>query len=283
MTIEQSYTDFLQRLKNIYDEREASNIADWVFESIAGIKRLDRIMNRQRVMDDSIIKKLDDTLSQLLQHKPLQYILGEAWFYKMRFFVNESVLIPRPETEELIEWIVKEVKGKKEALKIIDVGTGSGCIAIALKRELPNKKVFAIDVSSDALTVAKQNAAALSADIEFIQTDFLNEGSWPQLSSFDVIVSNPPYIPANEKNKIKKNVVDYEPGMALFVDDNDTFIFYRKIASFASSHLNEGGKIFVEVHEEYAYEVSKVFTANNFTTIIKKDIFGRDRMIAAHH
>ncbi|MDB5222031.1 MAG: prmC [Chitinophagaceae bacterium] len=296
MTIDGSYKNFVERLRSIYDERESGNIADWVFESIAGIKRLDRVIDKQKLLNNSTIEQLSIALQQLLQHKPVQYVLGEVWFYKMKLKVNEDVLIPRPETEELVEWIVEEIRNKKleirnkkvqpatrnSQLAILDIGTGSGCIAIALKKELPDTTIFAIDVSEDALKVARQNAAYQNVKIDFSQLDFLNEKLWPSLPSFNIITSNPPYIPENEKNKLAKNVVEYEPHAALFVANGDPFIFYKKIGSFAEKHLNKKGEIFVEVHEDYASAVQQIFAQKEFKTEIRKDIYGRERMIKAY-
>lgn len=290
MSIDESYKNFVGQLRSIYDERESGNIADWVFESIANNKRLDRVADKKKQFDNPTLQQLETALHELLQHKPVQYVLGEAWFYKMKLKVNEHVLIPRPETEELVEWVVWEIRNKKseirdkkvEELTILDIGTGSGCIAIALKKELPDAGIVAIDVSEEALDVAKQNAEDQNVRIDLIRSDFLNEGSWASLPSFDIIVSNPPYIPENEKNKLAKNVVEHEPHLALFVNDNDPFIFYRKIAAFAVKHLNEKGKIFVEVHEAYAKEVQQIFAGRDFTTEIRKDIFDRERMIKVY-
>ena len=298
MTIGEIYKQFVEELKTIYDERESANIADWVFESIANNKRSDRIVDKQKQFNDAIIQHLNLTLQQLLAHKPVQYVLGEAWFYKMKFFVNEHVLIPRPETEELVEWVVEDVRStmydvryKKpvnivhrtsDILHILDIGTGSGCIAIALKKELAGAEIFAIDVSEDALSVAKKNAVDQNALINFLQLDFLDEKLWASLSSFDIIISNPPYIPEDEKSKLAKNVVNHEPHLALFVNDNDPYIFYKKIATFAEKYLNENGKVFVEVHEDFAKEVQQIFADKNFTTEIRKDIYGRERMVCAY-
>lgn len=283
MTIEQIYKDYTEQLKNIYNERETTNIADWVFESIAGIKRIERTINKQKELNNIITEKLHNVLKQLLQHKPVQYVLGETWFYKMKLFVNEHVLIPRPETEELVEWVLRELKMKNEKLKIIDIGTGSGCIAIALKKELPGADILAIDVSAEALSVAQKNALDLNTNVELLQLDFLDEHNWNKLSLFNVIVSNPPYIPEKEKNSLQKNVVVYEPHSALFVSDDEPFIFYKKIALFAIKHLDADGKIYVEVHEKYAGEVTKIFSQHNFRSTIKKDIYGRERMICVEH
>lgn len=281
MTIKQAYIHFIEELKKIYDAREANTIADWIFESTTGIKRLDRITNKHCQLNSSTIEQLNFNLTQLLQHMPVQYVLGEAWFYKMKFFVNRHVLIPRPETEELVEWIIKESKVKNKKLNIIDIGTGSGCIAVALKKELTNADVLAIDVSAEALSVARKNASDLSANIKLLPLDFLDENIWDALALFNVIVSNPPYIPAKEKGMLQKNVTAYEPASALFVRDDDPFIFYKKIALFASKHLDVNGKVYVEVHEKYATEVSSIFFYHQFKSTIKKDIYGRERMICA--
>ena len=280
MTLEKSYKNFVERLKSIYEEREAENIADWVFES-EEIKRLDRITNKQKQLDNLAKERINNKLEHLLEHKPVQYVLKEAWFYKMKLFVNEHVLIPRPETEELVEWIVTEFRAQQSEFRILDIGTGSGCIAIALKKELPKAEVYAIDVSEDALAVANKNATDLNTEINFRQIDFLNELNWESFPSFDVLISNPPYIPLREKTKLDKNVAQHEPHLALFVEDNDPFIFYRKIAAFAGEHLNINGKIFAEVHEDYSKEVEEIFIAKNFKTEIRKDIYGRERMIKA--
>ena len=297
MTVNELYKNFVGQLKIIYDERESTNITDWVFES-AGIKKLDRITEKRKQLNNSTVEQLNTKLLELLKHTPVQYVLGEAWFFKMKLFVNEHVLIPRPETEELVEWVVEDVRGKmydvrsKKSLNIphptshivhiLDIGTGSGCIAIALKKELPGAEIFAIDVSKDALDIAKKNASDQNAEINFLQIDFLNEDHWKSLQSFHIIISNPPYIPESEKTKLAKNVVEHEPHVALFVTNYDPFIFYREIASFASKHLKENGKVYVEVHEDYSKEVQKIFAEKKFKTEIKKDIYGRDRMICAY-
>lgn len=290
MTIDEQYKQFVAQLKTLYDERESANIADWVFESVANIKRSDRIIDKQKQFGDSTLQQLNAALQQLLAHEPVQYVLGEVWFYKMKLWVNEQVLIPRPETEELVEWAVNEIRNKKLEIRneeeneftILDVGTGSGCIAIALKKELGDTTIFAIDVSEDAIKVAKQNAQDQNEAVKLLQLDFLKENDWSTLPSFDIIISNPPYIPENEKSKLDRNVVDHEPHLALFVSDNDPFIFYKKIAAFAEEHLKEKGKIFVEVHEDFAKEVQQIFREKNLTTEIKKDIYRRERMIKAY-
>lgn len=283
MTIEHAYSDFTEKLKTIYADREAENISDWVFENVTHLKRWERREHKNQELKESDLKKIKTFLKDLLQHKPVQYVLNEAWFYKMKFFVEENVLIPRPETEELVEWIVTDFKQGKNSkpINIIDIGTGSGCIPIALKKELSNSNITAIDVSEKALLVAKKNADNLNATIHFLQIDFLDKNGWKRLQLYDTIVSNPPYIPINEKEILSKNVTDFEPGIALFVENNDPYIFYKKIAEFAKTHLKESGKIYVEVHEEYAKDVKTIFENAGYLAEIKKDIYRKERMVKA--
>jgi release factor glutamine methyltransferase len=286
MTIQQTYIDFKIRLESIYEDREADNIADWVFEKITGLKKWER-RNNSLQLSEIHQHQLDQSLAELLQHKPVQYVLKEAWFYKRNFYVDENVLIPRPETEELVEWIVADARSAmfdlpfKNKFRIIDIGTGSGCIPVSLKKEIPNAHVTAIDISQKVVFVASKNAKDLSADIDFLQIDFLNAQEWNSFEQFDIIVSNPPYIPIKEKEILAKNVTEFEPGIALFVADDDPFIFYKKIGTFSQLHLSANGKIYVEVHEEYANQVKSIFENEGLITIIKKDIYGKERMVRA--
>lgn len=284
MTTEKAYIDFVKNLEIIYDEREADNIADWVFEKVTGSKRLERRLDRNNELEEIYFTQLQNLLQELLKHKPVQYVLQEAWFYKRKFFVDENVLIPRPETEELVEWIINDVGLNSHYSKptnIIDIGTGSGCIPISLKKELLHSNISAIDISEKALEIAKENASVLNALIDFFQIDFLKETEWNQIGKYDVIVSNPPYIPIKEKKILAKNVTEFEPAIALFVDNNDPFIFYKKIAKFAKRHLIENGNIYVEIHEDYANGVKNIFENEGFQPEIKKDIYGKERMIKA--
>lgn len=284
MTTGKAYKDFVNSLKTIYDDREADNIADWIFEKVTGSKKLERRLNRNDDLEESEFLQLQNYIQQLLSHRPVQYVLHEAWFYKMKFFVNEDVLIPRPETEELVEWIVNDALSETTSSKpttIIDIGTGSGCIGISLKKELPNAAVLAIDLSIKALEVAKKNSSELKVEVEFLNHDFLNEEEWNSLNKFDIIVSNPPYIPVKEKDSLAKNVTEYEPGIALFIEDNDPYIFYNKISQFAKTHLNLNGKIYMEVHEKFAGDIKNIFTNAGFASEVHKDIYGKERMVKA--
>jgi release factor glutamine methyltransferase len=291
MTTAQAYFEFKNRLKSIYDDREAANISNWVFENVTGLKQWERRLNQNTELTQSQSNQIEKYLLELMHHAPVQYVLNEAWFYKMKFYVNENVLIPRPETEELVEWIINDIQDRNTSNlltdrsylmpKFIDIGTGSGCIAVSLKKQITNADITAIDVSEKALSVAKRNAEMLDATIDFLQIDFLREDTWDSLADFDIIVSNPPYIPIREKEILAKNVRDFEPGIALFVEDNNPYIFYEKIAKFAQTHLKENGRIFVEVHEEYANNVKAIFENAGFISRIKKDIYGKERIINA--
>lgn len=285
MTTNQAYIDFIKKLKIIYDEREAENIADWVFENITGLKKWERRENGTNELPVIHSNKIGKYLGELLQNKPVQYVLNECWFYKRKFYVNETVLIPRPETEELVEWIIKDIREinarDSKPTNIIDIGTGSGCIPISLKKELSKTNITAIDISEKALSVAKMNAKDLKAEIDFLQIDFLNKTEWNHLGEYEIIVSNPPYIPIKEKDSLKRNVTDFEPGIALFVENNDPYIFYKKMEKFAKTHLKENGKIYAEVHEEHANNVKAVFEKAGMNTLLKKDIYGKERMVKA--
>ena len=286
MTTEQLYTDFLNQLYTIYEKGEASNIADWVFENVTGLKRWERSLRKNLALPTDSVLIINNYLEKLLKHQPVQYVLNEAWFYKLKFFVNEHVLIPRPETEELVSWIINDTRTVSyswggEGKTILDVGTGSGCIAIALKRELPSSFVSALDTSKDALLIAARNAKELQATIDFMHIDFLHEASWNSIGNFDIIVSNPPYIPEKEKKSLERNVAEFEPEISLFVPDNDPFIFYNKIAKFAQLHLKFDGEVFVEIHESYANEVKHIFEKFLFKTEVRRDIYEKNRMIMA--
>jgi release factor glutamine methyltransferase len=278
------YRQMLEQLQNMYSPHEASVITDRVFEKIAGLKKLDFIKDGTLQVSITQESKLREALRALLLHQPVQYVLGEAWFGHLNLLVNEHVLIPRPETEELAQWIIAaQESAEDKTLSILDIGTGSGCIPIYLKQKLPAAIIEAVDISEVALTVAKQNALTHEVDINFIPLDFLNENSWQQLPQYDIIVSNPPYIPYKEKEVMDANVIRFEPHSALFVADNSPFIFYEKIGLFAKKHLANHGTIYVEIHEDFAEATAKVFEAIFESVVIKKDIFGKDRMISATH
>ena len=288
MTIHEAQQQLIFQLYHIYDNREAANIADLVMEYITGWKKIDRILNKQVPLSKHKIELLESYISDLLSHKPVQYVLNEAWFFGLRLFVNEHVLIPRPETEELVKWILDEVANRQNVtegsqpghLSILDIGTGSGCISVALKKHLPKAEIIACDISKDALEVAQKNALDHDVNITFLQINFLDHTQWRSLSPFDIIVSNPPYIPLKDKAAMQPNVVEYEPHLALFVEDNDPKIFYQAIAEFSVEKLNTNGCIFAEIHENLGTEVHNYFQGISLGRVeLKKDMQGKDRMI----
>ncbi|MBS1626687.1 MAG: peptide chain release factor N(5)-glutamine methyltransferase [Bacteroidetes bacterium] len=281
MLVEKAYQNLITQLQNVYENNEAFSIANWAIEHISQLNKIDRLINKQATLNEIQIKKLTSITNQLLQHKPIQYILNECWFAGMKLYVDENVLIPRPETEELANWIIEEYKTNTTPLIVIDIGTGSGCIPISIKKSLPILNIHAIDVSNEALVVAKKNASIQNTNIHFKQNNFLDETNWNEFPKFDIIVSNPPYIAIEEKNNIPKNVMEYEPHVALFAPSTNALIFYEKIVAFATTHLNNNGKIFVEINEALGKEVVTMFQQHSFNCELKKDLQGKDRMIKA--
>jgi release factor glutamine methyltransferase len=281
MTIQQASQELVQNLSTVYNNREAANIADWVMEYFTGLKKSERVMNRDAELHPDKISTLNRYITELLTHKPVQYVLHEAWFCGLKFYVDENVLIPRPETEELVDWIARS-RYPKLMNKLLDVGTGSGCIPIAIRKKTSAIWPYACDVSKKALDIAERNARAHEVTMTPVHLDFLDKKAREVLPKFEVIVSNPPYIPLKDKESMSPNVVNFEPHLALFVQDNDPFIFYRAIAEFAQTNLSPGGAVFVEIHEELAAGVQEIFNTYGFTHIeVKKDMQGKERMIRA--
>lgn len=280
MILKEYYRFHLEALEKIYPRSQAANILQILYEWAYGLNSLQIKTTENFKPAEAVLEKVAQAFEKLLQHYPIQYITGEAWFYKRKFKVSPAVLIPRPETEELVELIVKELNNKP-SLQLLDVGTGSGCLAISLQKELLNVKVTAIDISEDALTIAKENASTLTAEINFKIIDFLNEDEWQNLAAYDVLVSNPPYIPQSEEKVLDEEVIAYEPHLALFVADENPFIFYKKMIDFAVMHLKKDGIIFMEMHQDYAETIQQLFTENNFDAKIIIDISGNARMLKA--
>lgn len=283
MTIQEARSKILIGLKDVYDKSEAMNIAELVLEKISGAERSDHILHKDVFLSPEQIEEAKKILVRLKQNEPVQYALEEAWFAGMKFKVNNNVLIPRPETEELVEWVVKETASSGlRATSILDIGTGSGCIAIALKKKIPQAKISAMDISSEALSAANENALALETEIEFILLDFLDEEKWNELGKYDVIVSNPPYVKQLEKETMHPRVTAHEPHLALFVPDNDALLFYRKLADFSLAHLSAGGNLFVEINESLGKEVAELFQKKGLRSVeLKKDMQGKERMVKA--
>ncbi len=264
---------FREELSAVADERE---ITSWYYISMEYLlvyNRSDCIINSNQVLNKSQLSKIKQIVAELKTHKPIQYILGKTEFYGLKIKVNEHTLIPRPETEQLVDWILKE-----NFVAALDIGTGSGCIPIALAKNT-DAKVLAIDVSEDALLIAEENAKNNEVEIDFIHQDILQTN---YLQKVDLIVSNPPYVLESEKEKIQENVLDYEPELALFVEDKNPLIFYKKIASLAINFLNENGKLFFEINAKFGKETIEMLADIGFVNIeLKKDMNDKDRMIKA--
>ena len=263
-------------------------------EHLTGLKKTDRILQKTAPLSADQVRLLEKYTVELLAYRPVQYVLEESWFRGLKFYVNEDVLIPRPETEELVEWVVEgasernlRIASSREAqpfptTRILDVGTGSGCIAISLKKALPTCEIHACDLSSGALTVARRNATTLETPVQFHQLDFLDPARRTALPPVQVIVSNPPYIPLRDKSTMAPHVLHYEPHMALFVSDQDPLVFYRALAEFGREKLQPGGTVFAETHEELAAATGNIFRQTGYSSItVKKDMQGKDRMIKA--
>jgi len=280
MTTEKARKEIIDSIKSIYEKGEADSITEIVMEHITRWSRLERILHKDVPLSFTQKKLLAQIIDRLQQHEPIQYIINEASFAGMIFYVDRNVLIPRPETEELMGWIINESTIRKPASRVLDVGTGSGCIAIALKSKLQDAEIWACDLSDEALNIARMNADALNTTIDFVPLNFLDAEQRKQLPNVDIIVSNPPYIPQKDKIEMKKNVLEFEPATALFVPDDDSLVFYNAIADFGKEKLNEGGSIYVEIHENLGHQVKNLFELNGYNSVeMRKDLQGKDRMI----
>jgi release factor glutamine methyltransferase len=281
MTIKKAFQDLSSQLEGIYEKGEAESIARMVIGHITGTEKMQVSREAEKEISSTQQQEIETAFIELKKQRPVQYVLGEAWFSNLKFYVDENVLIPRPETEELVNWITDNYKSTNQPLQILEVGTGSGCIAISMQKKLPTANVLATDISEAALVVAKQNAATLNAGVKFLMADFLNDTTWHEFPLFDIIVSNPPYIPITEKEKLDANVAEWEPSTALFVPDSDPLLFYRKIALFGKEHLKNKASIFVECHQEFAVAAKKMFEDYGYFAVLKKDIFENERMLKA--
>jgi len=271
------FVDYIAKfLEGVYSEGENNAIAERLFEFFQKGKSVGELN-----VSDTDMAKLDIYINRLKEQEPLQYILQEAWFYNRLFIVSTSVLIPRPETEELVDWVCKDYKENNTPLRILDIGTGSGCIGITLKCEMPKAEVYLLDVSLQALAVAKENAAKLGAEVEILQLNMLDDNAWANLGFFDLIVSNPPYIPESEKYQMHTNVLEYEPRLALFVPDTSPLIFYTQICKCASTLLAPQGQLYLELSQSTALDVEKMYQEIGFDVQLRKDINGNYRMLKA--
>jgi release factor glutamine methyltransferase len=269
---------FRNRLKPVWGEREAQQIARIVLEETFRVRFEDILSNKTVKIDAAREKTLSDIMDRLFKNEPVQYVFEKAIFYGRSFAVNPSVLIPRMETEELVGLIIKENKHKTNT--ILDIGTGSGCIATTLAKEMKSSAVMAMDISSEALEIARYNAMTMGAKVKFVKADILEINSLP--GDFDIIVSNPPYITEKERSALSRHVIQYEPEKALMVPDEDPLIFYRKIISLARNHLNERGSLYFEINERFGLEVMSLLNEFKFSKArIIRDINGRNRIATA--
>ena len=270
-------TKFQERLKSAYPVEEVQSFFNILTENILGMSRLDLALENNKALSASEEKSFDEALSRLLNHEPIQYITGKTEFYGSRFKVDHNVLIPRPETEELVQWILDDLKDQiREDFSILDIGTGSGCIAVSLAKNLPGANVTAMDISEKALQVARTNSQINNVQVNFLKKDILGS----EISEkFDIIVSNPPYVRELEKEEMQKNVLEHEPGLALYVKDEDPLLFYRRISLLAAAALEKNGKLYFEINQYLSKETELILKENGFITELRKDIFGNFRML----
>ena len=279
MKIKHYQESFLNQIAPIFDLVEAQSFFYIILEHIHHLKRIDLALNHDLEMTEKQLQEWVKIVSALQTKKPIQYILGETEFYGLKFIVDQNTLIPRPETEELVQLILNFDLNTFSNLKILDIGTGSGCIAIALAKNLPNAMVYALDVSDNALEIAKINAHHNKVNVTFIHQNILETSNLQQ--QFNIIVSNPPYVRNLEKNEISKNVLDFEPHLALFVDDDDALLFYRKIAQLAKVNLTKNGVLFFEINQYLASVTIDLLKSLSFNNIqLYKDVYNNDRMIS---
>ncbi|WP_291285524.1 peptide chain release factor N(5)-glutamine methyltransferase [Flavobacterium sp.] len=280
MKIKQYRTQFIKELSPFYDAYEAESFFYLILEDKHQLRQIDLALNHELAFTEDDFVVWNFLLLQLKKEVPIQYLLGKTNFYGLDFEVNAHVLIPRPETEELVEWIINENSGKDKTkkIKILDIGTGSGCIAISLAKNIPNAEVYAIDVSKKAIETAKRNAIQNKVEVTFMLQNILEAEALKY--DFDIIVSNPPYVRNLEKEEIKKNVLDYEPHLALFVEDNDALIFYRKIAELAKKNLLQNGQLYFEINQYLGTEMTDLLEKMDFRNIeLRRDIYDNDRMM----
>lgn len=283
---ERSVDKVRRRLRDLltpeYGAGEAEAMTRLIFSALKGWSVTDLLIRADTQLSEFIISEIESILKRLGEGEPIQYILGKARFYGMDFSVNQAVLIPRPETEELVDTIMRENADRKD-LRVLDLCTGSGCIAIALARHLPFSQVVAVDISAEALEVARKNSTDLHTSVAFRQQDILDlDSSALTADTYDIIVSNPPYICEREKTEMERNVLDYEPDIALFVPDDDPLKFYRPIAEIARKTLSDEGKLYLEINPLYHKEIEKMLMAKGFTDVITiNDISRRPRFIRA--
>jgi len=282
MTIEDANRQLISSLGTIYDDREASSIASLVMEKLTGASKSLRVIHKLNEVPEEQEILFRKWFEELMLNRPVQYVLGEAWFSGLRFYVDERVLIPRPETEELVAWVLEDLEPLlTEDFKILDIGTGTGCIPVSIGKKRKDLRLLACDFSIPALEVARKNSQDNQVPIEFIYADMLSNSSWDLIPAINMIISNPPYIPGQQRAVLDKHVRNFEPAIALFVPDEDPIVFYKQIGLLAKKKLIGGGKVFLETHHDYSKAVLTWYQENGFTVELRKDLSGKNRMIRA--
>lgn len=280
MILKELQHQFHKELDTIYGKDEVQSFFKLLIEFFLNLKPIDIVLHSKRSISIADQHCFNDIIKRLKQEEPIQYIVGETEFFGLSFKVNPSTLIPRPETEELVQWIIEDLTlANIQNPKILDIGTGSGCIAISLAKNLPYAKIHAMDVSKEALKVTKENAILNQVEVECIEADILT-ARHNELHKYDVIVSNPPYVRALEKSTIKNNVLMHEPHLALFVENEDPLLFYKAICEYAVHNLKPKGSLFFEINQYLGTEMKQLLNTFNFESVeLRQDIFGNDRML----
>lgn len=278
MKISELKTHFQNNLSEAYPSEEIQSFFNILSAEYLNLSRIEVALNSEVEISKEAAEKFQQALLRLKNHEPVQYIIGETEFYGLIFKVNKQTLIPRPETEELVDWILDNSEFRFQNSELLDIGTGSGCIAISLAKNIPSAQVSALDISEEALKMAQQNAELNKVKVEFFQTDILETKTLPR--KYNAIVSNPPYVRELEKSQMHKNVLKHEPKVALYVSNEDPLLFYRKISQLAKNYLEPKGKLFFEINQYLADELTQLLKSEGFQNIeVKKDLFGNDRMI----
>jgi release factor glutamine methyltransferase len=279
MSLQDTKHAMKHQLSHLYDALEMNSMVNILIEEVTGWDALHQNLHKNDALDTLQTDQLNHYVDQLLTGKPLQYIIGKAWFMGKVYYVNEAVLIPRPETEELVEWVTEYALIINKTLHILDIGTGSGCIPISLKLAIPNAVITAIDISKEALAIAQKNAASQHVTIEWMEKDILHTKQLKE--QYDIIISNPPYIPLREKVNMQSQVTDHEPAIALFVPDQYPLIFYSKIAHIGKSALKPNGQLFFEIHYDQGEAIMTLLNEMGYHAELRQDIYGKDRMVRA--
>ncbi len=278
MTVSGLKKHFFSTLSGKYSKEEAGSIFHILTSEFLGLTRLDIALNPERQLSEKEVEHFETALGKLHLHEPVQYITGNTEFFGLTFKVDQNVLIPRPETEELVQWILDDLqKQEHKELKILDIGTGSGCIAVTLAKNLPKSKITAIDFSKEALLIASENARSNEVNVEFKERDILQVMALEE--EYDLIVSNPPYVRDLEKEEMQRNVLEFEPATALYVRDSDPLLFYKKITELAAGALKANGALYFEINQYLGEQTEELLKEKDFRTTLKKDIFGVDRML----